>query len=62
MIPDASISDQLPEDEPQAAPDACPAAVSIMDLERPPEDDPNELLKYRFLCRGAGCFWSARPA
>ena len=53
MIPEPTI-DEWPEDEPQAAPDTCPVAVSIMDLVRPPEDDPNELIRNRFLCRGGG--------
>lgn len=29
-------------------------ATSIMDLVRPPEDDPGELIRHRFLCRGGG--------
>ena len=31
-----------------------PVIRKLSELERPPEDDPNELLKRRFLCRGGG--------
>ena len=57
MIPEATIDEWLedePDAAPQAAPDACPVAVSIMDLVRPSHNDPNELIRHRFLCRGGG--------
>lgn len=53
MIPEANI-DEWTEDEPQAVPNACPVARSIMDLAHPPQDDPDELITHRFLCRGGG--------
>ena len=31
-----------------------PKVVSLGDLKTPPENDPNELLKHRYLCRGGG--------
>jgi RecA-family ATPase len=55
--------DDFSDDEPEAAQEdhqeapnaaACPVAVSLMSLARPPENDPGELLKNRFLCRGGG--------
>ena len=61
-IPNAKVDD-FSDDEPEAAQEdhqeapnasACPVAVSLMSLARPPENDPGELLKNRFLCRGGG--------
>ena len=43
-------SDQ-PEDKPVMPP---PIVLPIGALELPPKDDPNELLKHRYLCRGSG--------
>ena len=38
-----------------------PVAVSLGDLERPVENDHNELLKSRYLCRGGGLLLVGPP-
>jgi len=40
-----------PEGKPKLPP---PKVVSIGELVTPPQNDPNELLRYRYLCRGGG--------
>jgi hypothetical protein len=44
-------SREQPQDKPVMPP---PIALPIGALELPPKDDPNELLRHRYLCRGSG--------
>lgn len=53
----ARVCEDLPgvlTDTPESPVSACPRATSLGDLQRPLTDDPSELLKDRFLCRGGG--------
>jgi hypothetical protein len=58
--PQAAL-DPLPgnDDPPETATPQPPAAKSLGDLKRRTEDDPNELLRTGFLCRGGGLLLAA---
>ena len=48
------MEEALGETTDEKKPSAPPVARRLSDLVLPTDDDPNELLKYRFLCRGGG--------
>ena len=50
----AAWSDDIPDPEGEKKDATVPELLNFYDIPMPPENDPNELLKHRFLCRGGG--------